>query len=261
VVKRVRALADRRTRRREGAFVVEGVQPVWRAIEAGWHVQTLLVVPARLPDSAAGMVAEQRAAGTRIVELAEHLAARVADRDTPPGLLAVVSARTTSLDELPVTPGSVYVALSEVGNPGNLGTVIRTADAVGAEAVILVGDTADELAPAAVKASMGSLFAVPVARARDADALFAWAGATGVEVVATSGYAEQDHWSGPYATPVVVLLGSEGEGLSPEQIGRADRVVRIPMVGTAESLNLAVAAALMLYEVRRPPVGGALRPS
>jgi TrmH family RNA methyltransferase len=235
LIKRVRSLAERRTRRREGAFVVEGVQPVWRAIEAGWHVETLLVVSARLPDSAARLVAEQRAAGTRIAEIAEQLAARVAERDTPPGLLAVVSARATPLDELPVESGSVFVALSEVGNPGNLGTVIRTADAVGASGVILVGDTADQYAPAAVKASMGSLFAVPVVRARDSDELFGWAASERVEVVATSGYAEQDHWSGPYSTPVAVLLGSEGEGLPDEDIRRADRVARIPMVGTAES--------------------------
>lgn len=228
---------------------------MWRAIEAGWHVEALLVVPSRLPESAADMVAGQRAAGTRVVELAEQLAARVAERDTPPGLLAVVSARTAELEQVPVEPDSVFVALSEVGNPGNLGTVIRTADAVGAAAVILVGDTADQYAPAAVKASMGSLFAVPVVRVRDADGLFGWASREGVEVVATSGYARQDHWSGPYATPVAVLLGSEGGGLPPEEIRRADRVVRIPMVGTAESLNLAVAAALMLYEVRRPPAG------
>lgn len=226
---------------------------MWRAIEAGWHVETLLVVPSRLPDSAAAMVAGQRAAGTRVVELAEQLAARVAERDTPPGLLAVLSSRVTDLEELPVARDSVFVALSEVGNPGNLGTVIRTADAVGAAGVILVGDTADQYAPAAVKASMGSLFAVPVVRVRDADGLFAWAEGEGVKVVATSGYAEQDHWSAPYDPPVAVLLGSEGEGLPEEDIRRADRVVRIPMVGTAESLNLAVAAALMLYEVRRPP--------
>jgi TrmH family RNA methyltransferase len=226
---------------------------VWRAIEAGWHVEALLVVPARLPDSAAALVARQRAEGVRVVQLAEQLAARVADRDTPPGLLAVVSTRTMSLEELPVQPDSVFVALSEVGNPGNLGTVIRTADAVGASGVILVGDTADQYAPSAVKAGMGSLFAVPVVSVPDADALFGWAAGKGVEVVATSGYAEQDHWSGPYSTPTAVLLGSEGAGLSPEEIRRADRVVRIPMVGTAESLNLAVAAALMLYEVRRPP--------
>lgn len=229
------------------------MQPVWRAIEAGWHVETLLVVPSRLPDSAAGMVAEQRAAGTRVVELAEQLAARVADRDSPPGLLAVVSSRVADLERLPVRRDSVFVALSEVGNPGNLGTVIRTADAVGASGVILVGDTADQYAPAAVKASMGSLFAVPVVRVPDADDLFAWAAERGVEVVATSGYAEKDHWAAPYGAPVVVLLGSEGDGLREQDIRRADRVVRIPMVGTAESLNLAVAAALMLYEVRRPP--------
>lgn len=251
LVKRVRALADRKQRRRAGAFVVEGVQPVWRAVEAGWEIETLLVVPSRLAASAAGLVAGRRAAGTRVVELAEQLAARVSDRDTPPGLLAVVRTR------VPDPPGGdgLFVALHQVGNPGNLGTIVRTADAVGAAGVLLVGDCADEYAPAAVKASMGSLFAVPVHRLPDVDALFGWASGAGVEVVATSGGAGPAHWSVPYRTPLTVLLGSEGAGLPEEVLRRADRTVRIPMVGTPESLNLAVAAALVLYEVRRPPAG------
>lgn len=256
LVKRVRALADRRARRREGVFVVEGVQPVWRAVEAGWEIETLLVVPTRLAESAAGMVADRRAAGTRVVELAEQLALRLSERDTPPGLLAVVRSRSSPLPNV-VRPHEVFVALDRVANPGNLGTVVRTADAVGAAGVILVGDTADEYAPAAVKASMGSLFAVPVCRVSDTEALFGWASAAGVEVVATSGYAEQAHWTARYRTPTVVLLGSEGDGLPAEVLARADRTVRVPMAGTAESLNLAVAAALMLYEVRRPPTDSA----
>ncbi|MGI8815263.1 MAG: TrmH family RNA methyltransferase [Pseudonocardia sp.] len=252
LVKRVRALADRRMRRREGAFVVEGVQPVWRAIEAGWEIETLLVVPTRLVESATELVTARRAAGTKVVELAEHLAVRLTDRDTPPGLLAVVRARTIPLPA--PTPSDLFVALHRVANPGNLGTILRTADAVGAAGVILIGETADEYAPAAVKASMGSLFAMPVARMPDADALFDWARWAGVEVVATSGYAERAHWAVRYRTPLVVLLGSEGDGLPVDVIERADHTVRIPMVGTPESLNLAVAAALMLYEVRRPVV-------
>lgn len=253
LVKRVRALADRKQRRREGAFVVEGVQPVWRAVEAGWEIETLLVVPGRLAEAGADMVAARRAAGTRVVELAEQLAVRLTERDAPPALFAVVKSRTTALPA--ATPEALFVALHRVGNPGNLGTIVRTADAVGAAGVILVGETADEYAPAAVKASMGSLFAMPVARVPDADAFFGWAAGNNVEVVATSGYAGTEHWSAPYRTPTAVLLGSEGDGLPDEIIERADRTVRIPMVGTPESLNLAVAAALMLYEVRRPPVG------
>jgi TrmH family RNA methyltransferase len=251
LVKRVRALADRKQRRREGAFVVEGAQPVWRAVEAGWEIDTLLVVPSRLAESNARLLEQQRRNGTRVVELAEQLAARVSERDAPPGLLAVVRARTLPLPA--PGPGVVYAALHRVGNPGNLGTIVRTADAAGAAGVILVGETADPYAPAAVKASMGSLFAMPVARLLDLDAFFDWAAQETVEVVATSGYAEQEHWSAGYRTPLAVLLGSEGDGLPDEALQRADRTVRIPMAGTPESLNLAVAAALMLYEVRRPP--------
>jgi len=165
LVKRIRSLGDRKHRRREGVFVVEGIQPVWRAVEAGWEVETLVVVPEWLPDSAAGMVAEQRARGTRVAELTAELAGRLTDRDRPPGLFAVVRARSTELDALAVPPDGVFLALHEVGNPGNLGTVVRTADAAGAAGVILLGDTADPFAPAAVKASMGSLFAVPIAAA------------------------------------------------------------------------------------------------
>lgn len=256
LVKRVRSLADRKHRRREGAFVVQGVQPVWRAVEAGWAIETLIVVPERLPESAERMVAEQRARGGRVVEFGAELAARLTDRDRPPGLFAVVRSRTSTLAELPVDADAVFVALHDVGNPGNLGTVVRTADAAGASGVILIGDTADPFAPSAVKASMGSLFAVPVAEVGDAATFLAWARRGGVEVLAASGYAVPTHWSVPYRAPLAVLLGSEGEGLPADIMSRADRRVRIPMVGTAESLNLAVAAGLMLYEARRAALGG-----
>jgi TrmH family RNA methyltransferase len=253
LVKRIRALADRRGRRRAGAFLVEGVQPVWRAVEAGWEIEALLVVPGRLADPAAAMVAAQRVAGARVVELAEHLAGRLAERDTPPGLLAVVRAREWPAPE--AGPRDVFLALHRVGNPGNLGTVVRTADAAGAAGVLLVGETADQYAPAAVKASMGSMFALPVHRMPDLTALFDWARAGGAQVVASSGYATTAHWSRGYRTPLVLLLGSEGDGLPEEALERADGTVAVPMTGTAESLNLAVAAALLLYEARRPPAG------
>lgn len=251
LVKRVRSLADRRGRRRHGAFLVEGVQPVWLAVEAGWDVETLIVVPDLLPDSARPLVDQRRALGVPVASVSAEVAARFTDRDRPPGLFAVLARRVSDLAGLPVRPGAVFVALHQVSNPGNLGTIVRTADAVGAAGVILVGDTADQFAPSAVKASMGSLFSVPVARAGSCAELFDWAAGHGVRVVATSGYARRSHWSLEYPTPLVVLFGSEGEGLPADVLDRADDQVRVPMVGSAESLNLAVAAGLVLYQARR----------
>jgi RNA methyltransferase, TrmH family len=257
LVKRVRLLADRKHRRREGAFVVEGIQPVWRAVEAGWQIETLLVCDELLSsEPARAMVAEQESGGTRVAHLSAGLFQRLSDRAGPPGLAAVVRCRSWSLADLTVTAGSVFAVLHEIANPGNLGTIVRTADAAGVDAVILTGEVTDQFAPASVKASMGSLFAVPVAVEPQVAAFFEWARAQGVQVCAASGRARTTHWQLPCPTPVAVLFGSEGDGLPPDVLARADRQVRIPMVGTAESLNLAVAAGILLYQVRRPELGG-----
>jgi TrmH family RNA methyltransferase len=150
VVKRMRLLGDRKHRRREGAFVVEGAQPVWQAVEAGADVEVLVVAPALLGSRTAEMVAGQEAAGTRVARLTGELFARLSARDGPSGLAAIVRARVPGLASLPVTSDAVFVALHEVGNPGNLGTIIRTADAAGAAGVVLVGPAADPFDPAAV---------------------------------------------------------------------------------------------------------------
>src|SRR5215472_18908068 len=125
LVKRVRLLADRRQRRREGAFVVRGIQPVWQAVETGADVEALIVAPGLLRhEGAAGMVAAQEAAGTRVARLSDDLFARLADRDGPSGLAAIVRSRPRELAGLPVAAGSVFIALHEAGNPGNLGTIV-----------------------------------------------------------------------------------------------------------------------------------------
>jgi RNA methyltransferase, TrmH family len=254
VIKRVRQLADRKHRRRQGAFVVEGRQPVWRAVEAGWQIEVLIVAPDLLAGSAtAAMVAGQEAGGVPVAYVSGELFGRLGSREGPSGVAAIVRSRVTSLDDLPAGAGAVFTALYQIGNPGNLGTIIRTVDATGGAGVITVGDGTDPFGPAAVKASMGSLFAVPVAHAPDADSFLGWAAARGVQVVATSGSADTEHWRAVYRPPLAVLFGSEGAGLPEPVLHRADTRVRIPMTGTAESLNLAAAAAVILYEVRRPP--------
>lgn len=251
LVKRVRSLAGRKYRRQQGAFVVEGAQPVGRAVEAGWEVEVLIVAPDLLTGAAAAIVADQRGRGIRVAHVSAELFGRMSDREGPSGLAAIVRGGLTPPGDLPTGPDSVYVALHNIGNPGNLGTIIRTADATAIAGVILIGDTADPFAPAAVKASMGSLFAVPVAHITDAGAFFRWASEADVGVLATTGRAGSEHWTTAYRPPLAILLGSEGPGLPAAILEQADERIRIPMTGTPESLNLAVAAGVMLYEVRR----------
>jgi len=252
LVKRVRLLADRKHRRRESAFVVEGIQPVWQAVEAGSDLEVLIVAPDLLRHpGAAAMVAAQEASGVRVARLSGELFGRISGRDAPSGLAAIVRAAPVTLAGLAVGPGSLFVALVSIGNPGNLGTIVRTASAVGAGGVILIGPSADPYDPSAVKASMGALFTVPVATAGSAAEFLTWARAGGVRVAATSARGSVTCWDADLQVPVAVLLGSEGSGLPEDVLAAADLQVAIPMTGTAESLNLSVAAGVLLYEVRR----------
>jgi len=260
VVKRVRLLADRKHRRREGTFVVEGTQPVWQAVEAGADIEILLVAPGLLGRSAAArrltaMIAGQEERGVRVARLSDEVFTRISGREGPSGLAAIVRRRLAGLAGLAAGPAAVFVALHSIGNPGNLGTIIRTANAAGAAGVVLVGQTTDPFDPAAVKASMGALFTLPVAHAATPAEFFGWAAAAGVTVVTTSARAGQIFWDASYPRPLALLLGAEGAGLPSEVLARGDRQVQIPMSGTAESLNLAVAAGLLLYEVNRQARG------
>jgi RNA methyltransferase, TrmH family len=252
LVKRIRLLADRKHRRREGAFVVQGIQPVWQAVEAGAEIETLVVAPGLLRHAgAAAMVDAQESAGVPVARLSDELFGRIADRDGPSGLGAIIRAAPVSLADLEPGAGSVFAALDEVGNPGNLGTIVRTASASGAAGVILIGASADPYDPAAVKASMGALFTVPVASVATAQEFLDWAHGHGIPVVATSGRARLSCWDADLVPPLALLLGSEGTGLPDDLLAAADLRVAIPMTGTAESLNLAVAAGILLFEVRR----------
>src|SRR5690349_23147099 len=205
----MRQLADRRYRRREGAFVVQGIQPVWQAVEAGAAVETLIVAPGLLGRSpaarrAADMVAGQEAAGARVVRVSDELFGRLSDREGPTGLAAIVRGRLLPLSELPAGPHSVFVALHEIGNPGNLGTIIRTANAAGAAGVVLVGPATDPFDPVAVRASMGALFTTPIAQAPTAGEFFTWAAESGVAVVTTSAKAEVRFWAARYPRPLAL---------------------------------------------------------
>ena len=252
VAKRMRMLANRKFRQREGMSLAEGIQPVWQAVEAGAPVEALIYAPGPAPLPARGGDGAGRRAPRGPGGAAEReLFQRLSDRDGAAGLAAIVGQRLTPLEDLAATPGPTFVALHEIASPGNLGTVIRTADAAGARAVILVGATADPYDPAAIKASMGAIFSVPVARAAGSDEFFAWAARRDLAVVTTSARAEQSVWEARYPDPLVVMMGSEGPGLADADLRRGRLQVSIPMTGTAESLNLAVATGVVLFEVVR----------
>jgi TrmH family RNA methyltransferase len=255
LVKRIRALADRKHRRREGAFVVEGLQPVWRAVTAGWQIDTLVVSPDLLTNERArAMVAQQQDAGVPVARLGAEVFTRISDRDGPTGLLAIVRGAVPDVSAFRPPATGPVVALHRAGNPGNVGTIVRTADAAGAAGVLLVEHGADPLAPSAVKASMGSVFAVPMAHASDVEEMFDWAAQQHRAVVAVTGHTARSLWSADLPADAVLLLGSEGDGLPDDVAARCAAQVAIPMVGTAESLNLATAASVILYEmVRRRP--------
>lgn len=252
VAKRIRRLADRKHRRAENAAVVTGLQPVWRAVDAGIEMDTMVVAPSLLHNaSALAMVDRLERDGVRTVRFTGELFARVSDRDGPTGLAAIVRQRTWDLDDLAPGPDSTFVALHRIANPGNLGTILRTADATEASGVLLVGDATDPYDPASVKASMGAVFTVPVAKVADLATLFEWAAAHQLAVAATSPTAGAPLWQAAIRPPLVVLMGSEGSGLDDETLVRGTLRLSIPMLGSAESLNLAVATGVILYDLWR----------
>ncbi|MFW5940769.1 MAG: TrmH family RNA methyltransferase [Chloroflexota bacterium] len=252
LVKRIKKLHRKKHRQEEGAFFIEGIRVVLTALEQKAPVETIVYAPALLTSEVAlAALSEQKAQGTTVAEVSQDVFQAISDRENPVGLGAIVNVRLQQLRDLPVHQDSVYVALEQISDPGNLGAIVRTVDAAGGAGVLLVGPSVDPFHPTAVKASMGALFTVPLAEVEDMDRLWRWAEAQGLHTVATSAHAERTFWETGYRFPTLLLLGSEGQGLPPETLNRAEVSVTIPMQGTASSLNLSVAAGLLLYELRR----------
>ena len=252
-VKFIRTLDMRKARRDSNLFVAEGASVLLTASENGWQPQTLVLGP-----EAAGNVATRRlerwaqASGAETLDVAAPVLAKLAAKDNPQSVLAVLEQRWIDPPDPAALVGNpLWLALEEVRDPGNLGTIVRTADAAGVAGIILVGATCDPYAREAVRASMGSIFAVPLVRQEALDfarLCASWPG----DVVGTHLSGKTDFRQATYRTPVLLVMGSEGAGLSDATAAACRRLVRIPMAGRLDSLNLAVATALMLYEIRRP---------
>jgi TrmH family RNA methyltransferase len=252
LVKDIRALAMKKFRDQQRAFMAEGLKLVIDALDAGWTIRAL-VFAKNAKDNPAVQKAAARtvAAGGLVLEASERVLSGITRRDNPQMVVGVFEQRLVPLASIRPKPGDVWVALDRVRDPGNLGTVIRTADAVGAAGVILVGETTDPFSIEAVRATMGSVFAVPLARA-SADAFLGWRRdfpglVVGTHLKGAVDYRRLDYDDGP----VLLLMGNEQQGLPDNLAAACDRLVRIPQAGRADSLNLAVATGVMLYEIRR----------
>lgn len=253
IVKEIRGLALAKNRRASRLFVAEGLKLVADALDGTWRLRHL-VHAARVANE--GLVERistiSVARGANVISVSEPVLEKIARRENPQTVIGVFEQKLTRIGDIRPGPGDVYVALEAVRDPGNLGTIIRTVDAVGGKGVILVGDTVDPFSVEAVRATMGSIFHVPLTRATHAefDALRArWpnpGAVVGTHLAATIDYRKAD-----YRLPVLLVMGGEQAGLTPALAAACGTLVRIPMAGRADSLNLAVATGVMLYEAMR----------
>jgi len=247
-IKLVRSLQHRKARDATGLVYVEGLRPFVESLDLSRDLEMVLVAPSLLTEDMKRVVDRCQSYGIRILEVAESVLQSLSSRDKPEGVAAVVRQRWHSLEAIrPSQSGSCWIALQSIREPRNLGAILRVSDAVGADGVILLDDSADPYSPLAVRASTGAVFSQGLVRSSFA-ALKNWLQVHNCACIGTSPDADTEYVGLSFPRPMVLLMGSERAGLSAEQQSICDTLVRIPMAGHVKSLNVAVAAGILLYE-------------
>jgi TrmH family RNA methyltransferase len=246
-VKAARALHLRKERDETGLFLAEGLKIAVEAMELGRLPKILMHGADAAPHPLLKtLISRTEAAGGEVIEVGRDILEKVSRKENPQAVVSVFEQRFTAAEALDPPSSPCWVALQAVRDPGNLGTIIRTADAAGCGGVILVGDCCDPYSVEAVRATMGSIFAVPLVKLSVEDFLAfrsRWPGSVvGTLLTATTDYRVAD-----YRRPTMILMGNEAHGLPPELAAACDVAVKIPMRGRADSLNLAVATGIMIY--------------
>lgn len=256
LVKRVRSLREKRHRREEGLFLAEGLRILTEAREAG-RIPRYIFFAA---ESAGHRLVQElvRAtedAGGEAIETDRDILHKLSGKDNPQTVIGVYEEFAIPLDTIDRRRADIWIVAQSLRDPGNLGTILRTGDAVGAGGLILVDDCVDPFSVEAVRASMGALFTQSIAQARWPDFL-AWLRSGPGQLVGMSLDTDVDYQAPRYAAPVFLLVGNEAQGLPADYAAQCDLLVKMPMLGKADSLNAAVATAVMAYEVlnqqRRP---------
>ncbi|HET9589593.1 MAG TPA: RNA methyltransferase [Anaerolineales bacterium] len=243
LVKQARALRHRKGRRESGLFLVEGIHHVGEAVDAGWELETVLYAPDMLTSTFG------RDLVSRLASLPQPVSAQVmeslAGKDNPQGILALARQRRIQLAELnSIRTGAALVSPQD---PGNVGTILRTLDAVGADALFLLDGGADLYHPTVVRASMGTLFWKPVIQTSFGE-FIRWSRSGEYQLIGTSAHGDVEYHIFVPRLPWILVLGREQKGLSTEQMNDCDVTVSLPMKGRASSLNLAVAAGVLLFQ-------------
>jgi RNA methyltransferase, TrmH family len=250
-VKLLKSLDRKKVRNETGLFLAEGARLAEEALNKGWSpVYALAGVDALARMQTSDLLARMKKAGARVLTASEKVLVTVSRKDNPQTVITAFKQRVSQLSDFASDGTRRWVAMYEVRDPGNLGTVVRTADAAGVDGVILIGQTCDPFSVEAVRATMGSLFAMPIA-AVDFDEFNAWRKQIDARMVAASMRGTHAHDKADYGQRSIVLMGNEQSGLPLDIENQCDELVRIPMMGAADSLNLASAASVMIYEVWR----------
>ena len=249
-VKRLRSLRDKKARREEGLFLAEGLRIIAEARMSGCLPEIIAFSAAGAEHPlAAEIIAGAEAAGGEAIETTPDILAKMSGKDNPQMLLGAYKQPATSLEAFDRSAAPLWIVAQALRDPGNLGTILRTGDAVGAGGLILVDDSADPFSVEAVRASMGAVFTQAIATARW-DEFISWLRSGPGQLVGTSLKATADYLDAEYHAPCFLLIGNEQQGLPAEYEAACDSLVKIPMAGRADSLNAAVAAAVMAFQVR-----------
>lgn len=250
-IKDVVKLRNRHHRDKQGQMIIEGYRPIRRALDSGYPLSELYICREFfLGSNEDALIADAAAAGTDLVETTGPVFEKIAYRDRPEGLLALGPCFDRDLSELEVDPRGLYLIAEAIEKPGNLGTILRSADAAGATGLILCDGCTDLSNPNVVRASIGTLFTVPVVEATS-EATIAWCREHGIKILAATPHTDHCYTDVDMQQGIAIVVGTEQYGLSDAWMKRCDLQVVIPMYGEADSLNVASSTTLLLYEAVR----------
>jgi len=250
-VKNLVRLRNARQRHRQGFFLIEGYRENNRAISQGLTLQTLYYCPENFKaNDAKGIIDRAASKGVEIFRLSPLAFAKCSHRENPDGLLAVAPIWETKLEDVRFAASALLLVVESVEKPGNLGNLIRTADAAGADALIVTDPVADIFNPNVIRNSQGALFGFPVVVCDNESAL-AWLKKKGIQILATSPTAAEEYWRADFKAAVAIAVGSEKDGLSDFWLNKTTHRIKMPMAGNSDSLNVNVAAAIALFEAVR----------
>lgn len=248
-IKAIRKLAERKERQATNLFFIEGLRIVAEAVQTHARIHTLVWAPELLTSEfGQGIQKECEIKGIPHLEVSKDIFAALSHKDGPQGIAAIVQQDWQTLESISPMRGQLWVALESVQNPGNLGTIMRTAEAIGAAGILLLDHCTDPHDPTAVKASMGAIFSLKLV-STEYQEFKDWCSHHKIQVVGSSDKAATDCFFAEYQDPCILLMGSEREGLPEKYVNLCDDVVRIPMQGRSDSLNLSIATAIILYQI------------